>query len=250
MNVLVADDDGLTRLLLTSALSKLGHNVREAENGRTALDLWEEQHHHLVISDWMMPDIDGLELCRKIRAKSGSDFTYVILLTARSGKENYLAAMEAGADDFVSKPFEKDQLAARVRVAQRIIELHENLRAANRDLEGHVQERTADLEKALQAKSELLSRVSHELRTPLNHILGFGQLLAMDALTGDQTESVREILTSGGHLLQLVNRILEVAESPSNDLSFLTTSTARQKTLRPRPPPLILNEDCPALKVP
>lgn len=224
MNVLVADDDGIIRLLLTSALRKLGHTVREATNGREALAAWHEEHHSLIISDWMMPDLDGLELCRQIRGEKGADFAYLILLTSRTGKANYLEAMDAGADDFISKPFEKDQFVARVRVAQRILELHENLRAANRDLEQRVSERTAELESALAGKSEFLSRASHELRTPMNHVLGFAQLLEMDTLNPDQAESVGHILTSGGHLLTLIDRILAVSELDSGDLSFLETS--------------------------
>jgi len=221
MNVLVADDDGIIRLLLSSALRKLGHRVREAANGREALAAWREEHHALIISDWMMPDLDGLELCRQIRAEKGADFAYLILLTSRTGKANYLEAMEAGADDFISKPFEKDQFAARVRVAQRILELHENLRAANRDLERRVSERTAELESALAAKSEFLSRASHELRTPMNHVLGFAQLLQMEPLDPKQENKVGQILTSGRQLLRLIDRILAISESRPDDLSFL-----------------------------
>lgn len=223
MKVLVADDDAITRLLLSSALTKLGHKVQEAENGQQAWQAWERDHHSLVISDWMMPDVDGLEFCRRVRANEGPDFTYIILLTALTGKANYLDAMEAGVDDFISKPFEKDQFVARVRVAMRILELHESLRAANTDLERRVQERTVDLAKALNAKNEFLSRASHELRTPMNHILGFAQLLELDALNPEQKENVEHILTSGDRLLKLIDRILAVSESRSESLNFLET---------------------------
>jgi CheY-like chemotaxis protein len=221
MNVLVADDDGVTRLMLSSALSKLGHNVRNAENGRDALAIWEQEHQPLVISDWMMPDIDGLEFCRKIRTQKSSNLTYVILLTARLGKASYLEAMEAGVDDFIPKPVGKEQLAARLRVAERILGLHENLRTANRDLESRVLERTAELQKALAVKAEFLSRASHELRTPMNHMLGFAQLLEMGDLSREQEKSVRQILSSGSRLLHLIDRILAVSKTEPDDLSFL-----------------------------
>jgi len=221
MKTLIADDDDITRLLLSSALTKLGHEVHEAVNGREAWDAWQAGGFSLIISDWMMPDLDGLEFCRRIRAGQREEFTYIILLTSLSGKTNYLEAMAAGADDFITKPFEKDAFGARVRVAERIVGLHANLRAANTDLERRVFERTAELETALLAKSEMLSRASHELRTPMNHILGFAQLLEMDPLSGDQASSVNEILTSGRHLLTLIDRILQVAESSSDDLTFL-----------------------------
>ncbi|MDQ6911334.1 MAG: response regulator [Verrucomicrobiota bacterium] len=226
MNVLVADDDGIIRLLLTAALKTLGHSVCQASNGGEALAAWRQEHHSLVISDWMMPDLDGLELCRQVRAQKDCGFAYIILLTSRTGKANYLEAMEAGADDFLSKPFEQDQFAARVRVAQRILDLHENLRAANDDLERRVSERTEELQKALAAKREFLSRASHELRTPMNHMLGFAQVLKRSALPGTQEASVRHILESGRHLLTLIDRILAVSKSDSDDLGFLETSAS------------------------
>ena len=223
MKTLIADDDAITRLLLSSALTKLGHDVHEATNGRDAWHAWKEGEFPLIVSDWMMPGLDGLEFCRRIRAEHRPNYPYIVLLSSRSGKTNYLEAMTAGADDFVTKPFERDAFAARVRVAERILGLHATLRAANTDLERRVSERTAELESALRAKGEFLSRASHELRTPMNHVLGFAQLLEMDTLTGDQAESVREILTSGAHLLHLIDRILEVGQTPSLDLSFLET---------------------------
>ncbi|MEA3187007.1 MAG: two-component system, cell cycle response regulator [Chthoniobacter sp.] len=221
MNTLIADDDEITRLLLSSALTKLGHDVQEAANGCEAWDAWHGGEFPLVISDWMMPDLDGLEFSRRIRAEPRADYTYIVLLTSCSGKTNYLEAMNAGVDDFITKPFEKDAFVARVRVAERILGLHANLRAANTDLERRVRERTAELETALRAKSEMLSRASHELRTPMNHILGFAQLLDLDPLNPEQKDSVSQILTSGAHLLTLIDRILQVSQSEPTDLSFL-----------------------------
>jgi CheY-like chemotaxis protein len=228
MKTLIAEDDDVTRLLLSSTLKRLGHDVHAATNGREAWDAWQGGEFSLIISDWVMPDLDGLEFCRRIRAEQRADYTYIILLTSRSGKTNYLEAMTAGADDFITKPFEKDGFAARVRVAERILGLHVSLRAANTDLERRVVERTAELATALQAKSEFLSRASHELRTPLNHVLGFAQVLERHALTGAQTASVQQIVTSGGHLLQLIDRILAVSKSDSDDLSFLETQPSYQ----------------------
>jgi PleD family two-component response regulator len=230
MKTLIADDDDITRLLLSSALTKLGHEVHEATNGREAWDAWHGGEFPLIISDWMMPDLDGLEFCRRIRAERRADYTYIVLLTSRSGKTNYLEAMTAGADDFVTKPFEKDAFAARVRVAERILRLHANLRAANTDLEHRVSERTTELETALRAKEEFLSRASHELRTPMNHILGFAQLLDMDPLDPGQRESVEQILNSGARLMILIDRILAISESRSTDLSFLDASKRAENT--------------------
>ncbi len=240
MNVIIADDDGILRLLLRAALSKHGHVVTEAATGVEAWQAWQKNRHALVISDWMMPDLDGLELCRRIRTEQGAQLTYIILLTARSGKANYLEAMEAGVDDFVVKPFEKEQFAAQLRVATRIITLHENLQRANAGLEERVAVRTAELQGALKAKSEFLSRASHELRTPMNHVLGFAQLLEFDALTDAQEKSVQQILSSGHHLLTLIDRILAVSRSSPEELAFLETQLNPEtcdsgRVMRPEP---------------
>lgn len=221
MNILIADDDEMIRLLLGSALTRLGHSVREARNGNEAWETWLTGQFPLIISDWMMPDLNGVDFCRRIRGQASEDYTYLILLTSRSGKSHYLEAMEAGADDFITKPFEKDEFAARIRVAERILGLHANLRAANTDLEQRVRERTAELAGALNAKSDFLSRASHELRTPMNHVLGFAQLLELDALTADQQNHVAHILTSGRRLLTLIDQILAVSKSSPEDLDFL-----------------------------
>jgi DNA-binding response OmpR family regulator len=232
MKTLIAEDDDVTRLLLCSALKKLGHDVQAVSNGRDAWEIWNTGEFSLIISDWMMPDLDGLEFCRRVRAKQRAQYTYIVLLTSRSGKTNYLEAMTAGADDFITKPFEKDAFAARVAVAERILGLHANLRLANIDLEQRVSERTAELESALEAKSEFLSRASHELRTPMNHMLGFAQVLERHALTAAQTASVQQILTSGGHLLQLIDRLLLVSKSEPDDLSFLETQSPNLQPLQ------------------
>jgi len=221
MDILVADDDRTARFLLSSALIELGHSVTEATNGGEAWEAWKREHHQLVISDWMMPGVDGLELCRRIRAEEESGFAYIILITARAGKANYLDAMDSGVDDFLHKPFERDLFIAHVRVAMRILDLHQSLCLANTDLERRVEERTAELEKALQAKSEFLSRASHELRTPMNHILGSAQLLTLKKeLTEKQEANVRQILESGRRLLTLIDHILGISKSNANELTF------------------------------
>ncbi len=227
MNILIADDDDVSRVMLAAALTKLGYHVLETRDGGAALAAWEQGDYQLIISDCVMPDLDGLEFCRRIRAEKRANYTYLILLTSLSGKTNYLEAMNAGADDFITKPFEKDQLAARVRVGQRILALHEDLRIANVDLEHRVQERTIQLEHALEAKGQFLSRASHQLRTPMNHILGFAQLLKRGSITGEQDEKVENILQSGRRLLHLINRILEISTSRTSDLDFLETGNEK-----------------------
>ena len=132
MKILVAEDDKVSRLVLGTGLKRLGHDVIDADDGQEAWRLFQEKDVHMVITDWMMPNLDGLALCRLIRSSNGPKYTYVVMLTALGGKESFLEGMNAGADDFITKPFDIDQLNARLLVAQRVL----NLQAEVRQLQG------------------------------------------------------------------------------------------------------------------
>jgi DNA-binding response OmpR family regulator len=123
MNILIVDDDLTSRLILEATLKKLGHDVISAHSGVEALAIFHKGAVSLLISDMVMPDLDGLELCRQIRAAGRAQYTYIIMLTSVSGKHSYLVGMKAGADDFIVKPFDEDLLAARLVVAERILNL-------------------------------------------------------------------------------------------------------------------------------
>src|SRR3954467_6994518 len=125
MKVLIAEDDRDSRELLSWLLQKLGYQVVAATNGKEAWEAFRKGRFRLVISDVLMPELDGLELCKKIRLHKQSKYTYIIVITALIGKKDYLEGMEAGADDFVTKPFDPDELKARLRVAERIISFQE-----------------------------------------------------------------------------------------------------------------------------
>jgi len=125
MKVLIAEDDLDSRELLGWILEKLGYQVVATSNGKEAWNVFRRGRFRLVISDVLMPEIDGLELCRRIRKHQQSKYTYVIMITALIGKKDYLEGMDAGADDFVTKPFDPDELKARLRVAERIISFQE-----------------------------------------------------------------------------------------------------------------------------
>lgn len=122
MNILIAEDDFISRKLLTSVLKDLGHEVTAASDGEEAWRMYERTPTRIVISDWLMPRVDGLDLVKKIRGHPNSDYTYIIMLTANVGqRENYFRAMEAGADDFLAKPLDRIELSIRLEVAQRIL---------------------------------------------------------------------------------------------------------------------------------
>lgn len=128
MRILVAEDDLDAREMLQTLLKLEGHDVVAAPDGETAWRLFQEEAFQVVITDWLMPDIDGLELCRRIRAAELSRYSYVLLLTALHGKANYLTAMTAGVDDFMPKPYDQDELRARLIVAARIVSLQDRVK--------------------------------------------------------------------------------------------------------------------------
>ncbi|HUF35001.1 MAG TPA: response regulator [Gemmatimonadales bacterium] len=118
--ILIADDYATARNVLQGSLRRLDYECVVAPDGPSAWEGYQATRPSLVLADWVMPGLSGLELCRMIRAESRQRYTYVILVTALSGKGSYLEGMDAGADDFVTKPFDLDEMAARLRVAQRI----------------------------------------------------------------------------------------------------------------------------------
>jgi two-component system NtrC family sensor kinase len=134
MKVLIADDDPVSRHVLHGYLTKWGHEVVIASNGAEAWKLFQEGSFFLVISDWMMPEMDGPELIRRIRASERPGYVYTLLVTSRSQKEDVVEGMNAGADDFVCKPFDRDELRVRLRVGERIVKLEQKLLEQNRAL--------------------------------------------------------------------------------------------------------------------
>jgi phosphoserine phosphatase RsbU/P len=130
MKILVVDDDVFSRTLLSATLKRLGYDPVAATDGQEAIETYRKTHFPLVISDWVMPRIDGLELCRLIRAERRQTYTYIMLLTVMEGTHSQLEGLSAGADDFITKPFNEDVLCARILVGDRI----GNIQNANRAL--------------------------------------------------------------------------------------------------------------------
>jgi sigma-B regulation protein RsbU (phosphoserine phosphatase) len=129
MKILIAEDDYVSEKILQLTLEREGHEVTVARNGRDAWKSFDENPVRVVVSDWMMPGLDGLELAQHIRQRRGTDYTYVILLTAlQTGKENLRKAMDAGVDDFLSKPLDREVITMRLRVAERILEYTRQIR--------------------------------------------------------------------------------------------------------------------------
>ncbi len=124
MRILIADDDAIPRRLLQATLTKAGHEVVSACDGVEAWRMLQSADApRLVIVDWLMPNMDGVEVCRRVRQRQTSPYTYLILLTAKDRKEDLIAGLEAGADDYLTKPFDPQELQVRLRTGQRILDL-------------------------------------------------------------------------------------------------------------------------------
>lgn len=135
MKILIADDDLISRRLLKKTLEDWGHEVLAVENGREAWDNLQKSDAKFVIIDRMMPLIDGITLCRKIRLSKVSGYIYIILLTSMGRKEDIIEGLKAGADDYIIKPFDRDELNVRVRTGVRILNLEKELIEKNEKLE-------------------------------------------------------------------------------------------------------------------
>ena len=123
MKILIADDEITSRLKADKLASSLGHETLVAENGKKAWELWQHERPRVIITDWMMPEMSGIELCSQIRNAEGDQYTYIIMITSKDSPDDLETAMQYGVDDFITKPFRKQELAARLRPAQRTIQL-------------------------------------------------------------------------------------------------------------------------------
>lgn len=133
--VLIADDDPVSRLVLKNFLTKCGYEICTAADGNEALRMLEsEDAPRLAILDWMMPGAEGVQICQKIREQKDRPYVYVLLLTARNGKQDLLRGLELGADDYLTKPFDSQELHARLRVGERTLNLQDDLLSAQEQL--------------------------------------------------------------------------------------------------------------------
>ena len=130
MKILIAEDDPVSVKVLRFTLQHFGHEVLVAASGTEAWEKFDAEPVRVIVSDWMMPGLNGLELCQKVRGRPKTEYTYFILLTAiNTGGDNLRKAMDAGIDDFLSKPLDREAILMRLRVAERILEFTTQIRA-------------------------------------------------------------------------------------------------------------------------
>lgn len=136
MRILIAEDDDVSRKVLQLTLTAAAHEVVATKNGAEALSVLENENAPpLAILDWMMPDLDGLEVCRRVRRAPSQTPVYIILLTAKTEKTDIVAGLEAGANDYITKPFDRQELRARVKVGETVVNLQQTLAARVGELE-------------------------------------------------------------------------------------------------------------------
>ncbi len=199
MRVLVADDSETVRRVLRANLQSWGYEVEEVADGEAALAaLTAENPPAIAILDWVMPGLEGPEVCRALQESRRKQLVYLLLLTTRSAEKDLIYALQCGAHDFVSKEVSSDELRARVGVGRRLVELD-------------------------QLKNKFLGIAAHDLRNPLGFTIGMCEVL-LGGRTGPLTEKQRGILeriaASGEQMLQLVNDLLDVAAINSGNLAL------------------------------
>src|SRR5260370_750467 len=161
MRILIAEDDAISRTLLERTLQRAGYAVISVENGAQAIaELVKQDAPRLALLDWIMPEMDGVEVCRAIRRRKEQAYTYLILLSSRESKGDIVVGLEYGADDYLTKPFDVDELKARLRSGHRILELEDHLVEARESMRFQA---THDLLTSLWNRGVILELMSHEI---------------------------------------------------------------------------------------
>jgi signal transduction histidine kinase len=204
MKILIADDNDFYRCMLAATLTEWDYEVVSTSEGVAAWQaLQEPDAPKIAILDWVMPGMDGLEVCRKLRAVPAAVPTYIILLTAKGGRENIITGLESGADDYINKPFDREELHARLQVGLRIVELQGNLAARVRELEDAL----SGAQK-MEAIGRLAGGVAHDFNNLLTVIISGTEVLLGGVKDERQRELLQMIKQSGERGASLTRQLL------------------------------------------
>ncbi len=241
--ILVVDDLAENRDLLQECLQKYGYQTLSAGNGQEALEAVASGAPDLILLDVLMPKLDGYEVCRRLKAREETAFIPIVMLTALHDLKDRIRGIEAGADEFLSKPFNVPELLTRVRSLLRVKALHDQVASYNRRLEEMVAERTAALQAALRdlqemdrLKSEFLTNISHELRTPLTPIKGYLPAILrgeLGSLSPGQRQALEIVLRSVDRLHRLINNLLTFMQWESGRIDLRLEPVALQVVCEP-----------------
>lgn len=163
MKILTIDDELVSREKLKKSIQSLGYQALEAKDGIEGYQLWKHERARMVITDWLMPGMDGIELCRKIRQTEETPYTYIIMVSVKEGISNVIAGIDAGVDDFISKPFDRKELAARIRAGMRVLDSEKRLIDTHNDMMMEIVNRKRAEEK-LAGQRENLREIKEQLQ--------------------------------------------------------------------------------------
>ncbi len=210
MKVLIVDDNPESLGILKSCFEDTGLQVLIAKSGVSALNIAARTTPDLILLDIMMEGMDGFQICEKLKGNRLTKDTPIIFVTGKNAKKDFVRGFSVGAADFINKPVCQEEVLAR---AKNQLVLRKELSAKNLLIR--------KAQNSDQAKSEFMAKMSHELRTPMNAILGFGQLLKIDAQKEEskvKTQDVERILKAGKHLLELINEVLDLSRIEAGKL--------------------------------
>jgi len=213
MKILIAEDDKDSRRLLLINLLDGGHEVVEAEDGELAWQIWDRDHIRIIITDWMMPNVSGPDLIRRVRGSSYPHYTYIIMLTALGAKPQVVTGLEAGADDYLTKPFYQEELLERVNIGERILKLEDRLNDQRRLMEYQAMHDSLTglfNRRAIQEQAEVeLSRTARETKPMGLVLLDVDHFKAINDMYGHQL---------GDQALRLVASVLAQNIRPYDSL--------------------------------
>jgi CheY-like chemotaxis protein len=234
-NILIVDDNPTNLEVLSETLTRSGYQVSVAINGESAIQQVKYYLPSLILLDIMMPGISGFETCRLLKSNPASRNVPIIFMTALSDTENKIKGLNLGAVDYITKPFQQEEVLARVQVQLKIQRMVKTLEDQNQLLRNEIQKRQwaeaslisakEEADKANRAKSEFLTNISHEIRTPLNGILGYTQILQDSAnFNNEERKGLNVIHQCGTHLLTLINDVLDLSKVEAQELKVCSKS--------------------------
>ncbi len=236
--ILIADDDPNVVEVLSLLLEREGYKTVPAYDGEEALAMVRELRPDLVLLDVRMPGMDGYEVCRRIKEDPSTAVIPVVMVTMVRGLRNKLTGVEAGADDYLNKPVNEVELAARVRSLLRVKSLYDRIEAYNRELEERVAERTAQLREALdkltemeRLRSEIINNVSHELRTPLTQVKNAVELLEGARSPDEMQALITTARQAMRRLERLVNNVMDLSAGVQTRLEPVSVRDAARRAV-------------------